>query len=596
MARGEASSPSMGNHLIAGLVAVLVSLVLHVVLAFVLSRIDVVPGKRSDQVRRAHKIYEAFKLREQPELTSEVEEKVLEELRRSGAAGPVWQLDSEVSELVPDADEAVTEPPPAEQEELAAQESSVLEPGALPSRDEWTPRQEILAIEELAVPDEVPGFERQVIPVVERVKNAAPVQGGGSELTGEMVVALTAPVAHSDPAVPAPIVVPDFLPSIPGEGSDPSPMPEPVLDEVGPGEQAELFEEAPDEITDTVPIESLLTYRLETYRGLRDFRHGYFRLEVERISEDALPHMPKDVIFVQDCSASLAEQRLYFCRRGLKQSLPFIGKDDRFNIASFKESLSTCFLDWVAPTDANITRAEVFIDGMRSGGNTDIYRSLKALLELKREPGRPLIAVVITDGLANTGYTSSSRIISQFSRENEGRISVFTLGTFKLANSYLVDLLSYCNRGDVALVNSGRWDIPDAIEGVVSSTARPVLNGLRLRLPAGTECELYPGQPTNLYLDRPLVLYGRYPRGAEGLVVQALGDAGDSMCDSIFELAFTDEVRGDDEGIKQAWAQQKIYHLMGEYARTGNPDALKDLNSTSRAYQENIPYRQVLAP
>ena len=159
-----------------------------------------------------------------------------------------------------------------------------------------------------------------------------------------------------------------------------------------------------------------------------------------------------------------------------------------------------------------------------------------------------------------------------------------------------MDRLSYCNRGDVSIVRSGRWDIPEAIASVVSSTARPVLGNLRLALPAGSECELYPGQPTNLYLDRPLVLYGRYPKGEKRLVVQALGEAGELTCDTIFDLAFNDEVKRRDKDIKAVWAQQKIYHLMGEYARTGNKDAWTELQETSRAYGQSVPYREALAP
>jgi hypothetical protein len=594
MSRPQNHAPRAQSHLTIGLVAAVLSVVLHAAVALFVSRIDVVPGKQRLEAERAHKVYEAFRLRDQAKLTPGVEERVLEELRRSGVIGE-QPLENAIDELVPDPSEAVTEPPAASQEGLAAQEGSVLEPSALPSRDEWTPRQEILAIEDLAVADEVPGFERKFIPIVERVKEAKPVQGGGADLSGEMIASLTAPVTGGDVRPLAPLAIPDTLPPVPVglPGDEP---PEPVLDEVAPDSGTELFQETPDQITDAKPIEQMLTYRLETYRGLRDFRYGYFRLEIDRVGEQVLPHMPKDIVLVQDCSASLAEQRLYFCRRGLKQSLPMIGPEDRFNVASFKETLTPCFPDWATPSAANLSRAVGFIDGMKSGGNTDIDTSLRALLKLRRERGRPMVAVVITDGLANKGQTSSSQIISQFSRENAGEISVFTVGTFKSANTYLVDLLSYCNRGDVSIVRSGRWDIPDAIESIVGSVSRPVLGGLRLRLPADTGCELYPGQPTNLYLDRPLVLYGRYPKGENQLVIQALGNAGSLTCDTVFELAFTDDVKGRDKAIKSTWAKQKIYHLMGEYARTGDKDALKALHDTSHAYGEPVPYRQALAP
>jgi hypothetical protein len=573
------------------------SLLLHVVLAIVVARIDVVPGGKRDQ-QHVQERRRSFELRKLPTVDPGVEEQILEALRNSGVVGEL-SIEQSVTDLAPDPDETMTEPPAASGQDLAAQDQSVIEPGALPNRDEWTPHQQILAIEELAVADEFPGFERKLIPAVERVENAKPVLGGAGELSDEMVASIAAPVTQptEDPSMP--LMVPDMdVPSLAGGGGGGSGTgfgePDPLFGEVPPDGDGELFQEQPSQISEVRPIEKLLTYRLETYRGFRDFRYGYFRLEIERSGAQVLPHVPKDVILVQDCSASMAEQRLYFCRRGLKQSLPFIGPEDRFNVAYFKESLTTCFDRWAKPTNENIERAEAFIDGMKSGGNTDIYTSLQSLLKLGRKRGRPVIAVVITDGLANKGYTSSSRIISQFSRENQGEISVFTLGTFKLANTYLVDLLSYCNRGDVSVVTSGRWDIPDEIAAIVKDTSRPVLAGLRLNLPAGTACEIYPGQPTNLYLDRPLVLYGRYPKHTKDLVLQVMGEAEKLTCDTIFELAFTDAVKGDDKDIKREWARQKIYHLMGEYARTGAPGALDELRETSRSYDEHIPYRETL--
>ncbi len=45
-----------------------------------------------------------------------------------------------------------------------------------------------------------------------------------------------------------------------------------------------------------------------------------------------------------------------------------------------------------------------------------------------REPGRPALLALITDGRPTTGVTASSEIIEGFTQANQGGLSVFGLG------------------------------------------------------------------------------------------------------------------------------------------------------------------------
>ena len=125
--------------------------------------------------------------------------------------------------------------------------------------------------------------------------------------------------------------------------------------------------------------------------------------------------------------------------------------------------------------------------------------------------------------------------------------------------------------------------------------SRPVWGDQRLKFPSKASYEVYPQQVSNLYLDMPLVIYGRYRKGEKRLLFQAVGLAGTTPCDLIFDLPLAEEeVRGDDKDIRKKWAQQKIYHLIGEYARTRDAAVLKELGKTSSTYNEPIPYKRSL--
>ena len=97
-------------------------------------------------------------------------------------------------------------------------------------------------------------------------------------------------------------------------------------------------------------------------------------------------------------------------------------------------------------------------------------------------------------------------------------------------------------------------------------------------------------QTSNLYLDRPLVLYGRCPRQEERLVFQAVGQAAEARCDMIFDLNMEWALRTKDKTLRKEWARQKVYHLLGEHARDPQAVTVEAIRQTAREYDVDIPY------
>lgn len=339
-------------------------------------------------------------------------------------------------------------------------------------------------------------------------------------------------------------------------------------------------------------LEKLLVAEAKKYVPSRG-QYAYCMINIRRVGEEILPVLPKDILLVQDCSASMTEQRIHFCREGWSNSLALIGSRDRFNVIRFRDRIERCFPDWTAPEPEAFAAARDFIGNMASAGETDVYGSLRALLEEKRMPGRPLIAMVVSDGMPTVGETDSSKIIEEFSDANRGALSVFAMGTTREANAYLLDLLGYRNRGDAFVVRGGRWEIPVAIEGRMRGISRPVLTNLRVAFAAACQCESFPELTGNLYLDRSLVIFCRFPRNLEQLVFQITGRAGETDCDMVFKLDLA-TVAGEGEILRTRWALQKTYHLMGEYTRTRDSRLLRERQAIAREYGVNIPYQGVL--
>jgi len=582
------------GHVKAAVIAIAISVVIHIGFTILAMNVNMDMNSAADLEKTPRK-YDTLKL-ESVQVAPEVNEKVLDALRSVGK-GVMPETDQLVEDKSVKPEEGITEPETIDNPKFAGDDIAMAEPEPPPPMAEiMPPPREILEIENRAVGDTVSKFERHVIPKLERVSDAPDMILPPSS---QQLAIAGASGNGSAKGITAPGTA-NIVRKVVGGMDSTAKLQAPVISkedkDAGPDGKKELFSETLEEVTDVEPIERVLKASIQTYASSHDKKYGYFKLNVERAGSQLLPVLPKDIILVQDCSASMSEKRLYFCREGLRRALAHIGPSDRFNIAKFADNTETCFPDWVRKTPANLDKAEDYINSMVANGNTDLFTSMSDLLKLPATEGRPIIAFVITDGLVNKGITDNSAIIGEFTRKNAGKISVFTLGTSQLANLYLVDLLSYCNKGYVNVISKGRWDIPDSIERVMQGIRRPVLADLRVQIPDGSSCEMYPSQVSNLYLDRPLVLYGRYRRGERQLIFQAVGHAGATACDMIFDLPLdsnpvdTDDRKNQD--IRKKWAQRKIYHLIGEYTRTKDKAILLEMRRTARKYKEPIPYKR----
>ena len=341
-------------------------------------------------------------------------------------------------------------------------------------------------------------------------------------------------------------------------------------------------------------LEKMLVVDVTVYKSLLDWKYGYFRMELKRAGSEVLPVIPKDVLLIQDCSNSIGEQRIHFAKDGLLRCLAEIGPADRFNIVQFADLSRNCFADWAENTPENMTKARAFVQGMKAEGNTDIFAAMSEQMNVKRTPGRPVVAMLVSDGVPTEGLVASSDIIGEFSKLNHGEMSVFAMGTVQTANKYLLDLLGYCNRGDSLVVSTGRWDIPDAMHKLMKEISRPVLADTQFHFPVDSSSEVYPVLTSNLYLDRGLVMYGRYPRGTTNIVFQATGVAGDVKCDMVFNLDLDDHVKKGERDIMDAWANQKIYYLIGRNARAQSMSTINEIHKTADEYGIRVPYRRQL--
>lgn len=338
-------------------------------------------------------------------------------------------------------------------------------------------------------------------------------------------------------------------------------------------------------------IDDRLNLALSYYDPPSDPGNRYFRLDILRKPDSPLAVMPKDVVFVQDISGSITRARLAAAKEAMKSALfNTLRAGDRFNIFAFRDVTLTPSGSWMDFNPETRVRAETFIDSLRNRGNTDLFLLLQDLRSLPRDPKRPLIAVVITDGEPTTGLTETTRIIGEFTRLNKGQISVYAFGA-KKRDPYFLDMLCYINRGENTASSGNPDTLARELTPVFESIRNPVMQNLSLTLPASGGGELHPRMLTNLYADRTLTLYGRVPRATQSLTCQLRGGSANAPYDALFTFSFSKAKRATLD-LRRAWAERAMFDLLADYAENPSQALLERIAAFSKTYGVPNPYKR----
>jgi len=279
----------------------------------------------------------------------------------------------------------------------------------------------------------------------------------------------------------------------------------------------------------------------------------YFKVML--VPRQTLQTVPKDLVILLDASGSIGKERMNSIRQAAKELMRSgTNSGDRFNLVAFRDRYSYAFKAWQACDRTSFERADAWLDNVAAHGRTDVFSTISSVLTLPRDPTRPLIALVVTDGDANTGVSGTAEIVSRFTALNDGLISVYMYGVKSSANRELIDLLTRGNRGESFIYSGWRWGAGSGIEGLSERFRDPVLSDLRVIFAAGCPAEAYPRRLRNIYRGGLLELYGRVPQGTREVAFSVRGLNGREAYEGFFRLPLT--ATPGQEDLAKAWQDE----------------------------------------
>ncbi|MDF3130098.1 VWA domain-containing protein [Kiritimatiellaeota bacterium B1221] len=464
-------------------------------------------------------------------------------------------------------------------------------PGERPEMSEsvsdWQPRQEVMAVTNQQVTETLDILPRTLRNIQSDQPGAPDISlpGGAPDLPGLEVAPANFQALQSQGNAGAGAVLFGLPPltdsasaSSGGSGNRPAPdLPEMTLPEM----------ETREEITQLDAVESLLRLETRVFDDPADPHARYFKVQLLPAGLDQLPVLPRDVVYLLDCSASMTEQKLRLAVEGINESLKSLSEQDRVNVIAFRDEVELFDTEGVEASVFGKAKVRTFLSAMHARGQTDVYASLNALQSMPGAADRPMLAMLVTDGVPTQGVTDSSEIIEAFTRLNQGKISVFGLGGGGRVNRLLLDFLSFRNRGS-SLVAPRAEGLPGAIVQSATEIRRPVLVNLSYQFSGVQEPEIYPENLSHLYLDRPLILIGRTRKDQPQLAFQIVGQSAKGDHDILFSLNLDDAPKAS-SALRQEWAWQALLQELS--SSIGNPDP-----ASRQAVQELIDTYNLVIP
>lgn len=310
------------------------------------------------------------------------------------------------------------------------------------------------------------------------------------------------------------------------------------------------------DVDNALDIAKAVSVRLEKSAG-----GGWTYFRVTLTPKISLPSVPKDVVILLDASGSIGADRLESCRKAAKRILRTCANTgDRFNLVAFRDRFSYAFRSWRECDAESFAAGDRWLDNLASHGRTDVFATIRSVLTLPRDPKRPLIALVVTDGDANEGVKETKEILAKFTALNDGLVSVYMYGVRRSSNRELIDVLTHGNRGESSVYDSRRKrSAGDGIDGFSERFRDPLVTDLRMLFASPLRAVAYPTALKNLYRGNSVTVTGRVPGNPASLDFVLKGLAGDHAYDGFFRLPLAGAA--EDPGLAEAFAAEAALAL-----------------------------------
>jgi Ca-activated chloride channel homolog len=321
---------------------------------------------------------------------------------------------------------------------------------------------------------------------------------------------------------------------------------------------------------------------------------GYFLLMVAPQEETTEADIVrKDVVFVFDKSGSMQGEKIEQAKRALRFCVTHLDKNDRFNVLTFSDTISTLKPKLIEAGQANRQEAVDFVSKLAAEGGTDINTALTRALGMMEESDRQRTIIFLTDGQPTVGEQDTAKIIDNVAGANKTGTRVFTFGVGDDVDDYLLLKIATGNRGAEEHVRTGE-KIDNKVGGFFAKVSVPVLVNLKIDFGRAETEQVYPAITPDVFKGSQLIITGRY-KGQSTDPIVLTGEINGRVKTFRYPATFA---AGNEENpfIARLWAKDRVDYLLDQIRLHGEKTELKDeVIRLSKQYKFATPYTSFLA-
>lgn len=296
----------------------------------------------------------------------------------------------------------------------------------------------------------------------------------------------------------------------------------------------------------------------------RDKRGGFFTLVLQP-PDTVAPEdrTPKEIVFVLDTSGSMHGFPIEKAKEAMKLSLDGLYPEDTFNLITFAGDTHVLFDKPVPATQANLERAQAFLDTREGGGGTEMMKAIKAALDPSDSQEHLRIVCFMTDAFVG----NDNEIIAEIQRHPKAR--VFSFGIGSSVNRSLLDKMAEAGNGEVEYVALND-DGSKAAKKFYERVRTPMLTDLSIDWNGLPVADVYPNKLSDLFSAKPVIVNARYTKGASG-AIKLKGKVAGQPYERTINVTLP-ETEAANDVLATLWARRRVDELSMD-ALKGGPSA-----------------------
>lgn len=292
----------------------------------------------------------------------------------------------------------------------------------------------------------------------------------------------------------------------------------------------------------------------------KDQRGGFFSLLIEPPKIPANDMItPREMVFVLDTSGSMSGQPMAASKTFMREALKTLRPKDFFRIVRFGSDATEFSSRPVLANPKNLKAGQAYIDGLSTGGGTEIPNALRRAFGAEQAGDTLRIVVFLSDG-----YVGNEAEVLKLIAGIIGRARIYAFGVGQAVNHYLLAEMARQGRGFSRTIGWGE-DADAAARALARRLDAPVLTDISVDWAGLGATSVGPDPIPDLFAGQSLRLQGRYEQsGRHRITISGLVNGKPASLPLDLDLDAPSDA-SNSESIPLIWARGEIANLMREF-------------------------------